>query len=788
MMYRPSNSPMERIRALFKRRVGDAVFAYLGDTHGDGARVDVPGKPGFVYIHLPNGADQNGNALYSTPMIARATSTAFLNYPGAGVYVAPGYDGELEIKSAHYAGLDQAGIDTRVLNPLNQQSKFVYPLQLTYGLPNAVATTLTGSFLVTVKSFLHFVGNSFQKYETPLQADKIDLESYVPATDEHRYAAIWIDTYTNTPTITTSTTQPLDEPMDLTDIQELVTGRPADGMPLKAFYLSDDQATLRQTSREVDLRQHMATPHIWGFPHTLTSLERVRPGYTLVVGPYTASGGGALTIETGGRVLNVHKSNVTGSAPTVSDDNTQGYDVGSRWFDSAADVLYIATSVATGAAVWETVTSLSAKVTDAATNTVTNVFTISHDSTGTPTTGFGTGLLIQGESSTTPAQDMARMRATWTTATHASRASSLIFSTWAIGVETDVLTLTPAGIQVPGNAGFGIAPSTTEDRVLIKGVTGADYFDSHLKVTNSANAQLFRISGDGRVSIGAEVGLNVPFQVKLTAGLPSGATYCASFQDGTGTVSLSSTSMATSSANFAFGSNGFGNTLEFIAPASNGMIRVNGANTTIGEQSLASTPNKTLKVYNSVATTGVTTFFVQEGAGQSAAEVFGVYANNGTTPRLSIANGLTTLTGTDTATNTILDVLTLNHASSGSAAGSNVFGSAIRVKGKSSATLDRDMAAFDVTWFTATDASRSSQIDQAAYYTTTKQVGFSVRGDTGGVKTSVNGVTPVAPQTYGVPTGTITRTTFDTTTVTLAQLAERVYALIVDHQAFGTLK
>ena len=33
---------------------------------------------------------------------------------------------------------------------------------------------------------------------------------------------------------------------------------------------------------------------------------------------------------------------------------------------------------------------------------------------------------------------------------------------------------------------------------------------------------------------------------------------------------------------------------------------------------------------------------------------------------------------------------------------------------------------------------------------------------------------------WGTPTGTLTRTTFDTTTVTLAQLAERVAALISD--------
>lgn len=47
------------------------------------------------------------------------------------------------------------------------------------------------------------------------------------------------------------------------------------------------------------------------------------------------------------------------------------------------------------------------------------------------------------------------------------------------------------------------------------------------------------------------------------------------------------------------------------------------------------------------------------------------------------------------------------------------------------------------------------------------------------------GGSPVARPTYGAPTGTATRTTFDTTTVTLAQLAERVKAMIDDNRSRG---
>lgn len=42
-----------------------------------------------------------------------------------------------------------------------------------------------------------------------------------------------------------------------------------------------------------------------------------------------------------------------GSAPTVSDDNTRGYSVGSEWINTTTNLYYKALSVATGAAVWQ---------------------------------------------------------------------------------------------------------------------------------------------------------------------------------------------------------------------------------------------------------------------------------------------------------------------------------------------------------------------------------------------------------------------------------------------------
>ena len=358
MMYQPSNSIIERLRALFKRRVGDTTVAFLGDSDGAGARIDVPGKTGYVYVRFPNGRSILGGVIYSSPYMVRSAGAAYPRVPGFMVNVGWSDNGELEIKSANHKALDQAGYNTAALNPLDQQSKFVYPWQWTVGLASAVATFLTASTLVTVKSFRHYVANRFRTFETPLEADKIDLASFIPAADLQCMAAIWIDTYTNTYTVTASTPQALNVDFDDTDFDELIEGRPADAMPLKAFILANGQIKIMQSPiNETDLRQHLSVPPIWGFPHTLTTIERVRGGYTLVVGPYTASGTGALTPETGGRILNVHKSNVAGSNPTVNDDSDDGYDIGSYWLNSATGILYLLTNATVGAAVWAAVTA-----------------------------------------------------------------------------------------------------------------------------------------------------------------------------------------------------------------------------------------------------------------------------------------------------------------------------------------------------------------------------------------------------------------------------------------------
>lgn len=94
---------------------------------------------------------------------------------------------------------------------------------------------------------------------------------------------------------------------------------------------------------------------------------------------------------------------------------------------------------------------------DSGTNAVLNALVVGHNSSGTPTTGFGTAILWTGKDSTTNDVNMSRLRTYWNVATHASRAAYAVLSAYDTA-ERDVI-----GIGASGSAGllgfYGVATS-----------------------------------------------------------------------------------------------------------------------------------------------------------------------------------------------------------------------------------------------------------------------------------------------------------------------------------------
>jgi len=75
-------------------------------------------------------------------------------------------------------------------------------------------------------------------------------------------------------------------------------------------------------------------------------------------------------------------------------------------------------------------TLLHGLLTDAGTAAVVNVLTVGHESSGTPAAGFGAGIHMTLESSTTTKQSAALLAASWIVATHASRTARLALSVY----------------------------------------------------------------------------------------------------------------------------------------------------------------------------------------------------------------------------------------------------------------------------------------------------------------------------------------------------------------------
>lgn len=64
---------------------------------------------------------------------------------------------------------------------------------------------------------------------------------------------------------------------------------------------------------------------------------------------------------------------------------------------------------------------------DRSNSVINSSFLFTTNPDGAPVAGYGTGLVLRGESSTTNSQDMIRLAGVWTDATHASRSAAMVF-------------------------------------------------------------------------------------------------------------------------------------------------------------------------------------------------------------------------------------------------------------------------------------------------------------------------------------------------------------------------
>jgi hypothetical protein len=142
---------------------------------------------------------------------------------------------------------------------------------------------------------------------------------------------------------------------------------------------------------------------------------------------------------------------------------------------------------------------------------------------------------------------------------------------------------------------------------------------------------------------------------------------------------------------------------------------------------------------------------------------------------VSFATASPAVEATDSGTNSTLNVLGLSHNSSGVVAAG--FGVGLPFLLESSTTESQNAALIEALWNSPTHASYIADLVFSAYNAGTKREAIRVRGNTG-AQIGLFGAAPVSQSTGWAVTNPVTRKTFDTTTVTLPQLAEAVGTII----------
>jgi hypothetical protein len=277
----------------------------LGDENNN---IYVPGKNGNeVYVRLL-GDTENGNATYQPSTTAYIRGDYF-EYPGSGVVLKYNNDGDLVVIGADEKQVSAAGstLSMATLNSGSKQSKFISLDSVLRLISRPVSRGTTDSLLVSVAQFIYdHYGNYIEFNGTPLQADKIDLSSYMPSAGNHRLVQLWLDTYNNTVQITASTAQALTTAIDSTDYNECWSGatRYQDWLPLQSYVLKDNASTITQKDLGRDHRQFVNLPDTLGNENELTINTRIRANRQFTVhNELVIPTGYNLDIITGGELL-----------------------------------------------------------------------------------------------------------------------------------------------------------------------------------------------------------------------------------------------------------------------------------------------------------------------------------------------------------------------------------------------------------------------------------------------------------------------------------------------------
>lgn len=262
---------LQRLRRGYRQQQGVFRETYLAVVNGS-----IRGtEPGYLWVHDAASADATDNVTYGTPYQLPRDPNAVIDLrPNWKVRVAT-IRGEEYIISMDFHEMIRAGYNphqTNLLDPSRQMLLLENIINL-QSMPRGDATVQVAPGL----------------YEKPdgtfgiFQGGTIDmLTDYTPVTaDNSLIALVWLDTYTNTLSISASSEFAQSATITYTPtealpyINEAAVARPPDAIGVKCYIVNDDTSVMDVTRMFHDLRPFLHSNDDQGFPYRDTRNYRV---------------------------------------------------------------------------------------------------------------------------------------------------------------------------------------------------------------------------------------------------------------------------------------------------------------------------------------------------------------------------------------------------------------------------------------------------------------------------------------------------------------------------------
>ncbi len=260
------------LRQQVRRKLNlDKPKAIVGDGNGN-VFPDLVNRKGYIYVR------QRTAAGFSLPFIVRLGASFQMELrPGAPIRL--GWEDGEQVALAPDVVLQIATGDDPLRNNAAHRplTKF---MPTTAIVPLSSQPTTPESLYVVVNSLIYQVGSTVYYFNASEDANgtpkgKVNLTSYIPAADNHRLAGLFLSE-NNEIVVSASTTQTMDIPIDLTDIQECVDNVTTGSIPASIWYLHDAQTVITQADFFLDRRDWINIP--FAFRNSLNAALAIDDG------------------------------------------------------------------------------------------------------------------------------------------------------------------------------------------------------------------------------------------------------------------------------------------------------------------------------------------------------------------------------------------------------------------------------------------------------------------------------------------------------------------------------